>query len=204
MRHKSRTLLICIATSAGVAACRPTPITRAGADQQRIVSRVYPVAIGDLRAKVLDRYSATHASLSEAFQSLEMTEQPPPGFSPDWLAGYIDPGGYLKSYVDLPDSARSRDLVLQEATGDKYWTSEYQSKDGPARFRCSLIVHFVPRSPNETEVQVFEVVPTVWVGEHWAMAKEGIGPAKVRDIRFVEPTVRDRTAVLDFIDSVLR
>ena len=158
----------------------------------------------DLRARIFERYRASHASLSEAFRVLQMTEQPPPGSSPDWLVTYVDTAGFLKPYVDLPDSARSYDLVLREPTGDKYWTSEYETTDGPVRFQCGLIVHFVPRSPTETEVQVFEIVPTMWVGEHWAMAKEGIGPAKVHDIRFVEPTVRDRHAVLDFVDSILK
>jgi hypothetical protein len=36
------------------------------------------------------------------------------------------------------------------------------------------------------------------------MPKEGIGPAKVHDMRFVEPTVRDRRMVLDFVDSILK
>ena len=44
----------------------------------------------------------------------------------------------------------------------------------------------------------------VWVGEHWAMAKEGFGPGRFHDIRFVEPTVSDRRAVLDFVDSILK
>ena len=187
-----------------VLGCSSTPITRNGPPQQRLVSRVYRISADSLRAKILDRYTATHAQLSAAFRILEMTGQPPPGFPSDWLAGYVDPGGFLTSYLDLPDSVRSRDLVLRETAGDKYWTSEYQTSDAPVRFRCTLIVHFVPRSPIETEIQVFESVPTVWVGEHWALAKEGIGPAKVHDIRFVDPTVSDRTALLDFVDDILK
>jgi hypothetical protein len=204
MRRRAATACAILIASSAISACRPTPITRNGPAQQRIVSRVYPVALNELRAQILDRYTATHEQLSEAFRVLKISEQPPPGFSPDWLATYVDPGGFLKSYVDLPDSTRSHDLVLQEATGDKYWLSEYETSDGPVRFHCGLIVHFIPRGTKGTELQIFEVVPTVWVGEHWAMAKEGIGPAKVHDIRFVEPTVRDRTAVLDFVDSILK
>lgn len=196
--------LSAVAASLVVAACRPTPITRNGPPQERIVSRTYPVALNELRARILERYPAARAG-SEAFRALDITEQPPPGFAPDWLVTYRDSGAFLSPYVDLPDSARVHDLVLRDATYDKYWTSEYESAAGPVRFQCALIVHFIPRSSAETEVQVFEIVPTVWVGEHWvAMAKEGIGPAKVHDIRFVEPTVRDRRAVLDFIDSALK
>jgi hypothetical protein len=204
MRRRAATACAIVLVSLAVAACRSTPITRNGPPQERIVSRVYPGAAHDLRARILDRYSASRAGLSDAFRALEMTEQPPPGFPTYWLDGYVDPGGFLKPYVDLPDSARTHDLVLREATGDKYWTSEYETSEGPVRFHCALILHFVPRAPTETELQVFEVIPTVWVGEHWAMAKEGIGPAKVHDIRFVEPTVRDRLAVLDFVDSILK
>lgn len=200
-RHAIRALAL---LSVLAVACRATPITRDGPPQARLVSRVYPIAMEELRAKILDRYSATREQLSDAFRALDITGQPPPGFSPDWLAGYVDPGGFLKPYVDLPDSLRARDLILREATGDKYWTSEYRTGDGPIRFRCALIVHFVPHASNQTELQVFEVVPTVWVGEHWTLAKEGIGPAKVHDIRFVEPTVRDRLALLEFVDAVVR
>jgi len=187
-----------------IAGCRPTPITRNGPAQERIVSRSYSIPLNDLRARMLDRYPAARAG-SDAFRALEMTEQPPPGFAADWLVGYIDPGAFLEPYVHLPDSARANDLVLRDPTGDKYWTSEYETATGPVRFQCALIVHFIPRSAAETEVQVFELVPTVWVGEHWvAMAKEGIGPAKVHDIRVVEPTVRDRRMVLDLVDSILK
>jgi hypothetical protein len=157
-----------------------------------------------LRARMVDRYVAVHASSSGMFRALDMTEQPPPGFSPDWLVTYVDPGGFLQPYRDLPDSARTHDLVLYDAIGDKYWASEYETSDGPARFRCTLIIHFIPRSANETELQVFELVPTVWAGERWGAPKEGIGPARVHDMQFVEPTVRDRRAVLDFVDSILK
>jgi hypothetical protein len=204
MRRRAATVCATVLAPIAIAACQPTPITRNGPAQERIVSRVYPVAMNVLRARILDRYSTSRAGLFDAFRVLEMTGQPPPGFQVDWLAAYTDPSGFLQPYIDLPDSARIHDLVLREATGDKYWKSEYATREGPVLFHCGLILHFVPRSVAETEIQVFEVVPTVWVGEHWAMAKEGIGPAKVHDIRFVEPTVRDRRAVLDFVDSVLK
>jgi hypothetical protein len=204
MRRRAATACAVVAASIAITACRPTRITRNGPAQERIVSRVFHVGMTDLRARIVDRYTGTHSQLPDPFRVLDMTNQPPPGFSPDWMARYVDPGGFLEPYVDLPDSARAHDLVFSDATLDKYWASEYETSDGPVRFRCTLIAHFVPRSATETELQVFELVPTVWVGEHWAMAKEGIGPAKVHDIRFVEPTVRDRRAVLDLVDSILK
>jgi hypothetical protein len=180
-------------------ACRDTPISRNGAAQQRIVSRTYPRAARDLRAAILDGYGKPDATLPEMFRVLSITEQPPPGFSPDWLDGYVDPGGFLEPYRRLAAGDRLNDLVLREATGDRYWLSEYEAKGRPVPFHCGLIIHFVERSAGLTEVQVLEVVPTVWVGKHWAMSREGPGLGKYHDIRFVEPTVSDRVAVLDLI-----
>ena len=138
------------------------------------------------------------------FRILSISEQPPPGFSADWLFGYVDPGGYFEPYRRLSVAEQSNDLVLREATGDRYWLSEYEAKGRPVRFHCGLIIHFIERGPESTEVQVFEIVPTVWVGEHWAMSREGPGFGKYRDIRFVEPTVKDREDVLRFIDGILQ
>jgi hypothetical protein len=204
MRRRPAAAFAAAAASLAIAACRPTPITRNGPPQERISSRTYPVPVNDLRARIVERYPAFRAG-SDAFRALELTGQPPPGYSTNWFVGYVDPGGFFKPYVDLSDSARALDLVLQDAIGDSYWTSEYETTHGPVPFRCTLILHFVPRSATETELQVFELVPTVWVGQHWVMmVKEGVGPGRARDIRFVEPTVRDRRAVLDFVDSILK
>jgi hypothetical protein len=68
------------------------------------------------------------------FRVLSITEQPPPGFSPDWLVTYVDPGGYLEPYRRLAPTDRENDLVLREATGDRYWLSEYEAKGAPCRF----------------------------------------------------------------------
>lgn len=155
----------------------------------------------DLRAAILARLQTPDATRPEMFRILSISEQPPPGFAPDWLAAYVDPSGYLEPYRRLTSAEQANDLVLREATGDRYWLSEYEAKGRPVPFHCALIIHFVEQGAT-TEVQVFEVVPTVWVGEHWAMSKEGPGFGKYHDIRFVDPTVRDRVAVLDFIDGV--
>ena len=124
------------------------------------------------------------------------------GFAPDWLAAYVDPSGYLEPYRRLTPAEQANDLVLREATGDRYWLSEYEAKGRPVPFHCGLIIHFIEHGSSTTEVQVYEVIPTVWVGEHWAMSKEGLGFGKYHDIRFVDPTVRDRVAVLDFVEGM--
>jgi len=196
--------LTVFATLLALTACRETPIARNGPAQQPLVSRTYQRPMRDLRAAILARYQTPDATRPELFRILSISEQPPPGFAPDWLAAYIDPSGYLEPYRRLTVAEQANDLVLREATGDRYWLSEYEAKGRPVPFHCGLIIHFIERGPSATEVQVFEVVPTVWVGEHWAMAKEGFGPGKFHDIRFVDPTVRDRVAVLDLIAESAR
>jgi hypothetical protein len=181
-----------------LAACRQTPISRKGPAQQAIVSRTYPSAMRELRAAILEKYQTPDAARAEVFRILSISEQPPPGFAPDWLVAYVDPTGYLETYRRLTPAEQANDLVLREATGDRYWLSEYEAKGRPVPFHCGLIIHFIDHGAT-TEVQVFEVVPTVWVGEHWAMSREGPGFGKYHDIRFVDATVRDRVAVLDFI-----
>ena len=191
-----------IALSVFLTACRQTPIRRNGPPQQVIVSRTYARPMRELRAEILEQYQKPDATRPEMFRILSISEQPPPGFSADWLAAYVDPGGYFEPYRRLAPAEQVNDFVLREATGDRYWLSEYEANAHPVRFHCALIIHFIERSPTTTEVQVFELVPTVWVGEHWAMSREGPGFGKYRDIRFVEPTVKDRVALLDFIDGL--
>jgi hypothetical protein len=55
-------------------ACKDTPIVRSGARQERIVSRVYPVAMRDLRTLIQERYTSAQRVLPEAFRVLELTE----------------------------------------------------------------------------------------------------------------------------------
>ena len=122
------------------------------------------------------------------FRILSISEQPPPGFAPDWLAGVRRSElGYLEPYRRLTLAEQANDLVLREATGDRYWLSEYEAKGRPVPFHCGLIIHFIEHGSGTTEVQVFEVVPTVWVGEHWAMSKEGPGSRQVSRHSFRRP-----------------
>ena len=186
--------------SLGLASCRQTPVSRNGPAQQMIVSRTYARPLRELRAAILDAYPKQNETRPEMFRILSISEQPPPGFSADWLAGYVDPGGFFEPYRRLTPAEQSNDLVLREATGDRYWLSEYEANGRAVRFHCALIIHFIERDPGSTKVQVFELVPTVWVGEHWAMSREGPGFGKYHDVRFVEPTVTDRVAVLDFVE----
>ena len=123
----------------------------------------------------------------------------PPHYAPDWSEDFADPGGYMDDYRRHSPEERARDLLIDNPTGDLYWPSEYVGPDGPVQFRCAFVVHFGALGPNETTVEVYEHVPTVWAGEHWAWAAHGIGFAKVHDIRFVEPTMKDRLDLLNVI-----
>jgi hypothetical protein len=125
----------------------------------------------------------------------------PPNYPADWLTTFIDPGGYLDSYKRIPGSLRDRDLLIEEPTGDLYWPSEYSAAAGPVKFRCGFILHFAASAPLRTEVQVYEKIPEIWVGEHWDFLHHGIGFGKVHEIRFVEPTVKDRVDLLNLLSD---
>jgi hypothetical protein len=123
----------------------------------------------------------------------------PPNYSSDWVSTFIDPGGFLEPYKRMPAGQRAQDLLIEEPTGDVYWESEYFTKAGKAKFRCGFIVHFRELTRATTEIQVYEKVPEVWVGEKWDFARHGIGLGRFHDIQFVEPTVKDRLDLLNLI-----
>jgi hypothetical protein len=189
------------------AACRETSIARRGPTQQRLVTRTYGDSLVHARAKILDVFTGSRSQLPEPFRHMRANALTPPSFRPDWLTTFVDPGGYLDAYKRISPDERVDDLLLQDPTGDFYWDSEYttvEPVDRPVRFHCGLIVHLVTRGLSSTEVQVYELVPSVWAGEHWAFAAHGAGVGRYHDIRFVEPTVTDRIKALDLIDRVLK
>lgn len=186
--------------------CADTPIVRNGPPQQRVISRAYRVNAVNARAKILDAFAARRSSLPPPFHRLMAIELKEPVYPPDWIAGFADAGGFLDDYRRLPAADKAQDLLLREPTGDVYWLSEYATtgdEPAPVKFQCALIVHFARREPALTEVQVYELVPSVWVGEHWALSRHGPGFGRYHDIRFVEPTVSDRVRALDMIGRLL-
>lgn len=185
--------------------CSGAPIIRSGPEQQRVVARTYAVSSIAARTKILDAFEQPRSALAEPFRQMTANALMPPFFSPDWLVTLVDPGSFLDPYKRMPPADKVNDLLLQEDTGDFYWPSEYMTRgaDRPVPFHCGLIVHFVPRPPSSTEIQIYEMTPTVWVGEHWAFSAHGVGFGRYHDIRFVEPTVTDRVKALDVLDRVL-
>jgi hypothetical protein len=118
------------------------------------------------------------------------------------VATYVDPGGFLAGYKSLPAAERSLDLLLDEPTADFYWPSEYVTGAGPALFRCGLVLH-IAGSADAAVVEAYETVPAVWVGEHWAFSRHSVGFGRYHDVRFVEPTVKERVAALDLVTRLL-
>jgi hypothetical protein len=182
--------------------CSSAPVERRGAPQVPIVSRVYPVDLHTLRTSILDRFGDARSSLPSPFGSMRAIELKPPNYAADWLTTSIDRGGFLEWYKRLPVPLRVHDLLIEEPTGDLYWPSEYSMAASTLRFRCGFILHFTRFGPLTTEVQVYEKVPEVWVGEHWDFPHHGIGIGRVHDIRFVEPTVKDRLDVLNLLSGI--
>ena len=153
--------------------------------------------------------------LPAPFNQMIASDLKPPRYSSDWLVSYVDPGDFLKDYRSLDPAIRSNDLWIEDPIGETYWLSEYDGPNGTVRFRCGFILHFVETPVDvvsgfsrtiaaKTPIEAYESVPEVWAGEHWAWAMHGIGFGRVRDIRFVEPTVQDRIRVLDVVDAIVK
>jgi hypothetical protein len=166
--------------------------------------RTYPLPLQSLRAEVLDGFAALHSTLPAPFSQMTLRPLTSPAVQPDWIVAFVDPGGFLADYKRLSASERSGDLLIEDAIGDLYWPSEYATDEGAVWFRCGLVVHLHAATAESTDVEIYELVPTVWVGEHWAMSAHGIGFGRYHDIRFVEPTVKDRVDALDIVDQLLK
>jgi hypothetical protein len=196
-------LTLALATALTAASCSQTPIHRNGPDETRLVSRTYAKPIDVVRTTILDAFATRATKLPAPFNAMVASPSTDRQYSEGWVNGYVDPGGFLDDYKSMPEAARRGDIVLDEPTGDLYWPSEYAGPDGVVRFHCRFILHVTDRGAAGTDVTVYEIVPTVWVGEHWAMTMHGIGFGRVHDIRFVDPTVTDRVKALDLIGQLL-
>lgn len=108
---------------------------------------------------------------------------------------------FVESYVRIPPQRRTRDLYLNEPTGDTYWASEYFYKEKPAQFRCGFLIHLEPAGQDETRVEIFEYQPEIWAGEYLGLSAHAIGPVLLHDIRPVAATTADRRALLAVIQD---
>ncbi len=189
-----------LVASALLSACHGDPPIRTGRAQQRVMAHTYARTAISLRTWLLDEFRTSQSSLPEPFDRMTVMELRPPQYQPDWLEGFVDPGDMLADYKRLPPADRANDLLIEDATGDVYWPSEYAAGGDTLRFRCGFVVHFAEQALLRTTVEVYETVPTIWVGERWEWSAHGIGFGRYHDLRFVEPTVNDRTKVFELLD----
>jgi hypothetical protein len=199
-RRSSGTLILPILIC--LCGCANVRLERRGVPQQRVVSRTYSVDLSTLRKGIVDNFSGVLNTATMPIRSMHVIELKPPNYPPDWLVTWTDPGNFLDPYKGISAAQRDQDLLIEEPTGDLYWRSEYETATGPAKFRCGFIIHFEQQRPLSTEVQVYEKVPEVWVGERWDFLREGIGFGRVHDIRMVEPTVKDRVDLLNTLNEI--
>jgi hypothetical protein len=106
----------------------------------------------------------------------------------------------LARYVARPAEERSRDLYAYTIL-DYYWKSEYFYKGEPTLFNTDFLIHLRPDGAG-TVVEVIEFIPRIWVGKSFDPMGHA-GPGMYYDIRFVEPTTRDRRLLLDAIREAL-
>jgi hypothetical protein len=113
----------------------------------------------------------------------------------------------LAAYVAVNPEARKWDFYLTppvvgpaDSSGntDYYWTSEYQYRGQPVKFRSNFIIHLEPQSNMATRVSILEFQPEIWIGKEFDLLGHS-GPGFYRDIRIVEPTNSDRADLLNFI-----
>jgi hypothetical protein len=186
--------------------CRGPALVRPTSAAVPVVSASFAGSLAAVRGRILGRFGTSRAALPEPFNRMTAGALTAPQFPSDWLVTVVDPGGFLASYKRLSAADRQHDVLIQDQTGDLYWPSEYATAEGPVKFRCGFILHFrdqQDRSTVATGIEIYELVPTVWVGEHWAMSAHGIGFGRYHDIRFVEPTTKDRKDVLNLIEQIV-
>ncbi len=167
-------------------------------------------------------------SLSLVVQALEQTRDrleryTPPGFVPE--AEYLRPkffitkhgsrefsefdvrrlaesdNPWLLQYMAIPPEARRHDLRLQWVT-DVFWPAEAYVYDGrPARFTTNFIVHFEAVDESTTALEIFELLPTIWVGRKYGVGAHG--PGSFRDYRDAEQSLGERVDLLDFVRKLI-
>jgi hypothetical protein len=108
---------------------------------------------------------------------------------------------FVKRYVRIPPELRAQDLYLYEPTGDYYWESEYFYDGQPAKFRCSFLIHLEPAGDSGSKIEIFEYQPTIWAGEYLGLSGHAILPGMLHDIRAVEATTANRTAILEIFQK---
>jgi hypothetical protein len=110
----------------------------------------------------------------------------------------------LAAYAAAGPDARRLDLYLYDLSDD-YYPSEYVWRGDTAPFQTDFVVHLEPDGPagaSATRIEVLEYRPRVRLGKTLDLRGHH-GPGFYWDIRTVEPTVREREALLALILRLL-
>lgn len=117
----------------------------------------------------------------------------------------------LKEYTSLDPNLRNNDYYLvhldPEALGlggNSFWYSEYYYQGQPAKFKTDFLIHLESSEDSSTKIKVFEVTPTIVVGQRFELFGHAIvSPHFGEDRRTVAPTIRDRVELVDKIKQAI-
>lgn len=118
----------------------------------------------------------------------------------------------LKEYVSLNPNLRKNDYYLAYfglenlgLGGNSYWYSEYYYQGQPAKFKTDFLIHLESFGDSSTKVKIFEVTPTIIVGQRFELFGHAIvSPHFGEDRRIVAPTISDRVELLDKIRQAVQ
>ena len=199
--HPIFTTTVTLFLAASLAACAGEPAVdrRGTAETPAQIAAVLPVQPGQAQERLLG--GLAQALVDSRFSGLEVAANRDPLF-PDPAQQRLNSEGNpgLARYAALPADAKTLDLYLHDPL-DRYWTSEYELDGAPVRFRCDFLLHLEP-ADGGTRVEVIEYLPKVWPRDHFLLLGRH-GPGRYRDIRTVEPTVRDREELLATVRALL-
>lgn len=157
------------------------------------------------RGEDLGRGTKNKLSADDPFHRFYLYRAAEPSFPDEFqIKANTQRDRYLAGYAAIPRNLRKSDFYLAEPTGDFYWFSEYYYNGRPAKFRCSFIIHLEPQDDFHTKIEVFEYLPTIWVGEKFGWsAHTGPVPGFFYDIRSAEATTLDRVELLKRIQEAM-
>ena len=202
-RTRSALFLLAIATSTVfLSACSRTAVTRAEGPRS-----FYSATVSESAALV-------KASMLTLLRDKSLTRDTPfapfgahvagdPIFPPDHQLEFSSGGAQdVAAYVAIPLAERIDDLYLFDPIGT-FWNSEYEANGAPLPFHCNFVVHLASHGPAQTEISVLEHAPTVNAGRRFFLLGHE-GPGFYADLQSVQPTNRERDALLRLILTQLK
>jgi hypothetical protein len=199
-RRRSAASLVAIAVLATlISACTGTALTRA-AEPRASYSTTVAERSDAVKATVVALF-ADKARLRDtpfaAFAAHPVGDQV---FPEDFQLEHASGGAQdVNAYVAIPRAERADDLYLFDPIGT-FWKSEYEANGAPVPFHCNFVVHLANRGTSHTEIFAIEHAPTVNAGRRFFLLGHE-GPGFYDDLRIVQPTNRDREALLRLLET---